>query len=318
MARYQIRHSELQTLHQADTNCVQQLLPESLGGGHSSSFQLDDGLTYIDSLYTPNKNLSVSCQVDNPEPKLVMTLGLEGGSRFSTHTGSDIIFKQGYTTITSAGSSMGEREYEAGQSIHQLRLTLNKQWLNRYLGEEQASLLVKPNNLQLLSCRPMAHQSLLAVKQLISCDEHNPIRALAMHTQAMSILTAELLPLFQAEKQIDHKQSEQELVYLARDILYKNFKVAPTVNELAKQVGTNSFKLKKLFHQHLQTTPYGLLLSIRMEKAYALLESSSQQVLAVADAVGYAHASNFSTAFIKYFGVAPKQVTKKIRRENKY
>jgi len=55
-----------------------------------------------------------------------------------------------------------------------------------------------------------------------------------------------------------------------------------------------------------------------MEKAYALLESSSQQVLAVADAVGYAHASNFSTAFIKYFGVSPKQVTEKTRRENKY
>jgi len=312
MARYQINHSELQILHQVNTNCIKQLLPESLGGGYSSSFQLDDGLTYIDSLYTPNKDLSVSCQVNNLEPKLVIALGLEGESRLSTKSGRDIVFKQGCTTITSVGSCIGTREYQAGQTIHQLRLTLNQQWLNRYLGEEQASLLVKPNDLQLLSCRPMAHQSLSAIKQLIYCDEHTSIRALVMHTQAMSILTAELLPLFQQAKKIDDKQPDQELVYLARDILYKNYKTAPTVNELAKQVGTNSFKLKKLFHQYLQTTPYSLLLSIRMEKAYALLESSAQPVSVVADAVGYAHASNFSAAFIKYFGISPKQLTKKL------
>jgi len=311
MSSYQISQSELHTYHQADTNCVQQFLPEALGGGYSSSFQLDDGLTYIDSLYTPNKDLSINCHVSNPEPKLVMTLGLKGGSRFSEKNGEDIIFKQGYTTITSVCSSTGERAYQTGQSVHQLRLTLNKPWLNRYIGEEQVSALFKPHNLHLLSCRPMAHQSLLAIEQLTSCNEYSPIRALVMHTQAMSILTAELLPLFQTSKQLNYRQSDQDLVYLARDILYKNFQNPPTVEELAKQVGTNSFKLKKLFHQLLQTTPYALLLSIRMEKSYVMLESSGKQVAVVADAVGYAHASNFSTAFIKYFGISPKQLIKK-------
>ncbi|MFA5018281.1 MAG: helix-turn-helix transcriptional regulator, partial [Methylobacter sp.] len=85
----------------------------------------------------------------------------------------------------------------------------------------------------------------------------------------------------------------------------------PSVEELSKRAGTNQFKLKKLFHHFFNNTPYGLLLEIRMNNAYQLLESGQCQVGVAADRVGYSHASNFSTAFIKHFGISPKAISKK-------
>ena len=76
-------------------------------------------------------------------------------------------------------------------------------------------------------------------------------------------------------------------------------------------MGTNQFKLKQLFHHFFTNTPYGLLLEIRMNNAYQLLETTECQVSVAADLVGYSHASNFSAAFMKHFGVSPKAVSKK-------
>jgi len=47
-----------------------------------------------------------------------------------------------------------------------------------------------------------------------------------------------------------------------------------------------------------------------MHNAYQLLESTHCQVSVAADRVGYNHASNFTAAFIKYFGISPKVVSK--------
>lgn len=103
---------------------------------------------------------------------------------------------------------------------------------------------------------------------------------------------------------------DKRIAEWARDILSTEFKNPPSVEMLSRQVGTNQLKLKKLFHRCFNTTPYGMLLDIRMEKAYQLLAARRYPVNIVAEAVGYQHASNFSSAFIKYFGVSPKQISR--------
>ncbi|MCK9397418.1 MAG: AraC family transcriptional regulator [Methylobacter sp.] len=97
---------------------------------------------------------------------------------------------------------------------------------------------------------------------------------------------------------------------LARDILFNEFRHPPSVADLAKRVGTNQLKLKQLFHHFLNNTPYGLLLEIRMNHTYQLLKTGQCHVSVAADLVGYQHASNFSAAFARYFGVSPKQIAK--------
>jgi AraC family transcriptional activator of pyochelin receptor len=80
------------------------------------------------------------------------------------------------------------------------------------------------------------------------------------------------------------------------------------VQDLSRRVGTNQLKLKQLFHHFFNSTPYGVLLEIRMHAAHRLLESTHCQVAAAAESVGYRHTSNFSVAFTKYFGISPKHI----------
>ncbi len=66
-------------------------------------------------------------------------------------------------------------------------------------------------------------------------------------------------------------------------------------------------KLKQGFRRMFGTTPQHFLHQQRMRHAHTLLESG-QQVAQAAYATGYRHPSNFSLAFTRFFGYAPKAI----------
>jgi len=309
-ARWRISSDELQCRQQQD--CLQQLLPEDLGLGQSTIFQLDQDLSYIQTCYTPAKDLAVLSRIEHQEPRLMVTLGLKGHSRFTGNSGDELVFNEGYTSITTIESSIGERQYQADKPTIQLRFSVNGNWLDRYFGENKAAHLFNKNGIQLLNYQPISPQAMYAAQQLLNCNASAATKRIFMHGCAMSLLAVELNHLCEdtRSKSSAFNRKDAAMAKSARDILFAEFKNPPSVEQLAKRVGTNQFKLKKLFHHFFNNTPYGLLLEIRMTNAYRLLESRQCQVSVAADSVGYSHASNFSAAFIKYFGVSPKAIAK--------
>jgi len=309
--RWRIKNDDLPSQQLAD--CLKQSLPDELGQGHSAMFQLDTDLNYIETHYQPSQDLAVLTRMDQPEPRLVVTLGMKGQSRFVDKQGHEIIFNEGYTSITAFHASVGERQYQAQNDMAQVRFSLGKTWLDRYFGEKNSARFFNKNSIRLLSHRPISNTALIATRQLLACDVDASVKRLFMHGQAMSILATELSHLWrdnQENASIFH-QKDQDIAQAARSILINEFKNPPSVSALSKRVGTNQFKLKQLFHHYFNTTPYGLLLAIRMDNAYRLLETSSCQIDVAADYVGYNHASNFSAAFSKYFGISPSSIAKR-------
>jgi len=309
--RWRISSDELQLHRQKD--CLHQSLPEDLGVGRSTIFQFDQDLSYIETRYTPAKDLAVLSRIDYQEPRLMVTLGLKGRSRFAGNNGNELVFNEGYTAITTIQSSIGERQYQAHKPTMQLRFALSKNWLSRYFGENKAAQLLGKSGTQLLNCQPISPQAMCAAQQLLNCNASTETSRIFMHGQAMSLLAFELIPLSEDKRRnltrLDQKDAA--IAKSARDILLREFRNPPSIEDLSKRVGTNQFKLKQLFHHFFTNTPYGLLLEIRMNNAYQLLESTRCQVSVAADLIGYSHASNFSAAFIKHFGVSPKAVSKK-------
>ena len=310
VSRWRIRNDELQAYKRQD--CIHRPLTEDLGEGYSNVCQLDEDLSYIETEYKPSRNLAMLNKINNQEPKLIVTLGLKGHSRFANMQGEDIVFSEGYTSITTATSSVGERQFEANKHVLQLRFSMSKHWLQRYFDEAKTNRLFKSEGVQMISHKPISTQGIVVAQQLTACSVSDEIKKLFIHGQAMSILASELAPLFSKQRKstTTFSKNDKEIVNTARDILYKEFKKPPSVEQLSKQVGCNQFKLKQLFHHFFNNTPYGVLLEIRMNKAYELLESTQCHVNIAANFVGYNHASNFSTAFIKFFGVAPKTISK--------
>jgi len=309
--RWRVSNDDLPIHFQTQKHCLHQALPKELGVGYSDVFQLDSDLSYIETHYTPSKDLAVLSQIDCHEPRMVVTLGLKGQSCFTGHDGEELVFNQGYTSIATFNASMGERQYQAHQPVTQLRLSLSKKWLDRYFGEAQSAMLFNSEAVQLLRCQPISTQGMIAAQQLLTAKVAPEVKRVFMHAQAMSLLASELGSLYslpQGQKKFTAR--DKAIALLARDILEQELQQPPSVAELAKRSGTNQFKLKKLFQHFFNNTPYGVLLDIRMNKAYQLLSSTHCQVSVAADLVGYSHANNFSVAFSNYFGVTPKVIAK--------
>lgn len=291
---------------------LQSLVPEA-GYGYTQISALDQDLSYMETHYQPSRNFAIGSRMDYDEFRIVVTLGLIGNSRFTGRQGDDIVFDRGYTTVTAFSSTQGERRYTAGKPITQLRFSLGNSWLDRYFGECECLDKLNKSGHHILSHRPTSTQSLIFAQQLLARNVADPMLPAFRHGQALLILATELAPLIAQGGTAGTPLTSREmaLAEAARDILFSEFKDPPSVMQLARRVGTNQIRLTQLFRRCFSNTPYGVLLEIRMKKACELLESRRLPVETVADLVGYRHASSFSAAFSKHFGVSPKHLSKK-------
>lgn len=96
------------------------------------------------------------------------------------------------------------------------------------------------------------------------------------------------------------------LIEKARETILSDLRLAPTIPELARAVGTNASKLKRGFKFLYGMTIFEYGLRCRMNHALHLLVEGRHPVGQVALAVGYQHQTSFTAAFRDYFGFAPK------------
>ena len=94
----------------------------------------------------------------------------------------------------------------------------------------------------------------------------------------------------------------------AKDILLKNIDNPPSLNELSKQIGLNTFKLKKDFKAYFGVPVFKYLQNERLTLAHKLIRNRDASVQEAAWHVGYDSLSSFSNAFEKKFGYRPSQI----------
>ena len=82
----------------------------------------------------------------------------------------------------------------------------------------------------------------------------------------------------------------------------------PSLSELSRQIGLNSFKLKKHFKELFGVPVFKYLQNERLNRANELLRREDLTVQEVAWDVGYDSLSSFSNAFTKKFGYRPSEV----------
>ncbi|MGY6274410.1 helix-turn-helix transcriptional regulator [Methylomonas sp. MgM2] len=288
----------------------EQCLPKELGIGYSRSFALEEDFNFIDTQYNPALNLAVTSQINNHQPLMVLTLALRGSSRFNDKLGNDIVFRSGFSTLTTFCSSNGCRRYQANDNIVQLRFSMSKPWLERRFGEGCFARFFNKNGVQIVEQRPISASAIQAAQCMLDHSGRTLAQPLFRHGLALAIVASELNDLTSDVQLKPHRVTprERQLAESAREILYAEFAKPPSIEALCLRIGTNEFKLKQLFRQCYDTTPYGMLTDIRMQTAYRLLTANHCNIGSVAEAVGYGHASNFSTAFNKYFGFPPKHL----------
>ena len=104
------------------------------------------------------------------------------------------------------------------------------------------------------------------------------------------------------------KDTEREKLLAAKAILDQNLETPPSLTDLARQIGVNTFKLKKNFKALFGVPVFKYLQEMRLTTAYDLLKNQDATVQEAAWQVGYDSLSSFSNAFAQKFGYRPSQV----------
>lgn len=113
----------------------------------------------------------------------------------------------------------------------------------------------------------------------------------------LSIMTTETIPL-----------DERDKLLQAKEILTTNLETPPSLSELSKQIGLNTFKLKKNFKELFGVPVFKYLQNERLNKANELIRSDNISIQEAAWHVGYDSLSSFSNAFSKKFGFRPSEI----------
>ncbi len=102
--------------------------------------------------------------------------------------------------------------------------------------------------------------------------------------------------------------SEREKLNQAKDILLQHIDNPPSLSEISKQIGLNTFKLKKEFKAFFGVPVFKYLQNERLTLAHKLIRTQEATVQEAAWHVGYDSLSSFSNAFEKKFGYRPSQI----------
>lgn len=313
---HRLAMSQARLIRREPSGWERQQLPEELGDCYSERFVLEKDLLLVRSRYHPIRDLIEETINPHDRPILVITLGLQGQSGYKARNGDSLSFCAGFTTVTAFHGSQGERCYQAGCTVSQLRLLVGENTLGRYLGAERARALLGTGHIRQLAFRKTSGASSAhAVALLRYLNDPQHIAALDMHIHSLSLL-AEQLNLLSPATPASLQFSTQDIEKLdhVHDLMIEQIDQPLTIAYLCAAVGLNEFKLKEGFHYRFKTTPHRMLHEMRMRKAYVLLESG-HQVAQVAYRVGYRYPNNFSVAFSAFFGQAPKSVFGAHRRK---
>jgi len=102
--------------------------------------------------------------------------------------------------------------------------------------------------------------------------------------------------------------SEREKLNQAKEILLQHIDNPPSLSEISKQIGLNTFKLKKEFKAFFGVPVFKYLQNERLTLAHKLIRTQEATVQEAAWHVGYDSLSSFSNAFEKKFGYRPSQI----------
>ncbi|AVJ27834.1 helix-turn-helix domain-containing protein [Achromobacter spanius] len=277
-------------------------LPADLGACHTDRLDLEDGLTLVHSHYAPTRDLIEESAAGHDGRMLAITLAMQGVSSFQGADGAGLEFRGGRTTVAAFSRGAGERRYLAGCTVSQLRLLVGERVLRRYAGDERARTLLGEGGVRCLQQGQTSAGLAAAGAEL--ADGGDPLDT---HIRALTLLSRQLRALAPAPQPGRFSDADEARLEAAHTLMREQMDRDLTVQYLCMATGLNEFKLKEGFRRRYGTSPHRLLTELRMQRAWALLETGCQ-VAQAAYRVGYRHPANFSAAFTRFYGRPPKSV----------
>jgi AraC-like DNA-binding protein len=284
--------------------------PSELGKGYYRSIEIRKGLDLAIANYQVQDDLILKLPT-RPHP-VEYTLYISGQVR-----NDYIAAGSGQYMLYSSGIAPSERwEMLATEPMLEINVHIEPELLSVFIGNDSET-----------SCRTMqqlignfeqnysawvgvtSSAMQMATQQILHCPYQGLTKRIYLESKVWELmaLLIEQFPEPQTEKNRTYSLRADDIdrIHDAKDILLKQLDDPPSLMELARQVGLNDCTLKRGFRQVFGTTAFGYLHRYRLEQARQLLETGDMNIAEVAQQVGFADRSYFTTAFRKQFGCNP-------------
>ncbi|WP_439556252.1 helix-turn-helix transcriptional regulator, partial [Dyadobacter sp.] len=158
---------------------------------------------------------------------------------------------------------------------------------------------------------PLTTKMVSSLFEILNCTYSGYYKSLFIKAKVIELLAFQFeqyehLPV--PDISVNLKESDKEKMHLARRILSENLDKPWSLRELAHQVGTNEFSLKKYFKEVFGKPVFGYLHDLRMETSMQMLKEPGSRVAEIAQRAGYKNATHFTAAFKKYYGILPNKI----------
>lgn len=91
----------------------------------------------------------------------------------------------------------------------------------------------------------------------------------------------------------------------ATEIMMANIETPVQIREICARLGVPSYQLQRLFQRHLNQSPQGYYLELRLDRARNLLRNSSEKTGTIAHMCGFPAPESLSRAYKARYGVSP-------------
>jgi AraC-like DNA-binding protein len=146
------------------------------------------------------------------------------------------------------------------------------------------------------------------IASIRQCPFSGVTRYLFLESKMMELF---VLQMQQAEALSEKRKAggwsaiDREKLYAVRDYVENAYLETFSLKDLTYKFNLNEFKLKKGYKQFFQTTVFGHVYQLRMQKAKSLLQQKAMTVSEAAFFIGYDNVSSFCAEFKKRFGYTP-------------
>ncbi len=144
---------------------------------------------------------------------------------------------------------------------------------------------------------------------IMHCNRKGTFKRIYLEAKITELLLLQLEQFFSTKDSISTvSKRNEEKIHAVRDYIVANLSKNCTLTDLAHQVGTNEFTLKKGFKELFGTTVFNFWNDLKMEEAKKLLISGELNVNEVSERMGYKNPRHFSTAFKRKYNIIPSKI----------
>jgi AraC-like DNA-binding protein len=247
-----------------------------------------------------------------------MHFALKGTSRAASDTFDGVVrFDTHQHNIMYANGVCGEMHWES-EELRLCEINMSPAFFKKFLPEDRAifdkfrTMMERRKSAMLRSDHyRISHLMYRIIDEIIHCERKGLFKRMFLEAKVIELLLLQLEQLTEEHApNTSLKKADIDKIYAVREFMLHNLGSVCSLIDLAHQVGTNEFTLKKGFKELFGTTVFGFWNDAKMEQAKLLLLEQNMTVNEVSDTIGYKNPRHFSTAFKKKYGVLPSLVKK--------